>query len=75
MVNFAAQTAENMPLMLSAKDVQKLGFSRPRAYEFLNREDMPVVVVGGRKYLHRDLFLGWLEQQAIGNKGADDEQN
>ena len=73
MMNFTARTTENIPLMLSAKDVQKLGFSRPRAYQFLNRDDMPVVVVGGRKYLHRDLFLGWLEQQATSNKEAEDE--
>ena len=37
------------PLMLSAKDIQKLGFSRALAYRFLNRADMPVVIVGGRK--------------------------
>lgn len=52
------------PLMLSAKDIQKLGFSRALAYRFLNRADMPVVIVGGRKYLHRDMFLAWLAQQA-----------
>ena len=55
---------ENRSAVLDAKDIQAMGFSRPMAYQLLNREDMPVVKIGRRKYLHRDLFERWLEEQA-----------
>ena len=41
-----------------------MGFSRPMAYQLLNRNDVPVVVIGGRKFVHAKLFDEWLEQQA-----------
>ena len=56
--------------VLSATDIQKMGFCRSMAYQLLNREDLPVVVIGGRKFMHRDLFLKWLEEQAKTPKGA-----
>ncbi len=50
--------------LLSAKDLQEMGFSRSTAYNLLNRADLPVVRIGGRKYLHAGLFDRWLENQA-----------
>lgn len=50
-----------------------MGFSRANAYKFLNREDLPVVRIGGRKYLHADLFKKWLASQAISSKETDHE--
>lgn len=60
---------DSYPIMLSAKHAQALsGFSRSMIYRMLNRKDMPVACIGGRKFLHRDLFMRWLEEQA--KKGA-----
>lgn len=56
--------------VLSASDIQKMGFCRSMAYHLLNRSDMPVVVIGGRKFLHRQLFEDWLRAQASGAKEA-----
>ena len=50
--------------MLSAHDLVHMGFTRSMAYQLLNRTDMPVVQIGTRKFMHRELFLDWLQQQA-----------
>ena len=60
--------AREIPLAMSAKDIQALGFSRPLAYRFLNMADLPVIEIGGRKFMHRDLFFDWLAEQATGKK-------
>lgn len=55
---------EELPLVMSAKDIQVLGFSRSLAYGLLNRADVPVIVIGGRKFVQRDRFFEWLDKQA-----------
>lgn len=57
-------------VLLSARDLQKMGLSRAMAYKFLNRDDMPVIVIAGRKFMHRDMFLDWLKGQTNTAKGA-----
>lgn len=55
---------DNIPLMMSAKHIQQLGFSRAAAYRMLNMSDMPVVRIGNRIYMHRDMFLEHLKKEA-----------
>ena len=52
-----------IPLVMDAKDLQNLGFSRSMVYNILNQSDFPVIVIGGRKLVHRDRFFEWLDQQ------------
>ena len=53
--------------LLSANDlISDWHFSRPMAYQLLNRKDMPVVCIGRRRFMHAALFREWLEQQAKG---------
>ena len=52
--------------LLSAKDLQTMGVGRGMAYSLLSRSDMPVVIIGGRKFMHKDLFMKWLERKAGG---------
>ncbi len=54
---------ENFPLLLSAKDAQKIGISRAAYYRLTHRADVPVVVIGERRYIHRDLFFEWLKEE------------
>ena len=55
---------ENLPMMLSANDIQTMGFTRTMAYNILNREDVPVVKIGRRKFIQRDKFLiGWASER------------
>ena len=55
--------------LLSAGDLQEmLGLSRSKVYEMLNRSDMPVVTIGGRKFMHKELFMQWLARQAAGRE-------
>lgn len=57
--------------LLDQKDLGLLyGFSRPMRYALLNRPDLPVIQIGGRKFMHRQLFDEWLRAQASGAKGA-----
>ena len=55
---------KNFPELLSAKDAEKMGLSRPMVYKLLSRKDVPVIQIGRRKFFHRDKFLQWLDDQA-----------
>ena len=51
-------------VLLTAEDIQKMGFSRTTTYQLLNRSDLPVVRIGHRKFMHAELFDEWLRKQA-----------
>ena len=51
------------PEMMTAEDLQNFGFTRSMAYAFLNREDVPVIRIGKRKFIRREKFYEWLEKQ------------
>ena len=54
--------------LLNAGDLQHLyGFSRPMAYQLLNRADLPTVRFGKRVFMHKELFRQWLMKQASNN--------
>ena len=46
-----------------ANDIQTMGFTRTMAYNILNREDVPVVKIGSRKFIQRDKFFDWLDSK------------
>ena len=46
-----------------ANDIQTMGFTRTMAYNILNREDVPVVKIGSRKFIQRDKFFDWLDSR------------
>lgn len=53
-----------LPELLSAKHLQKnYGTSRSMAYQLLNRSDLPVVVIGKRRFMSRIGFDAWITQQ------------
>lgn len=60
---------ENLPMMIClqskhpANDIQSMGFTRTMAYNILNREDVPVVKIGSRKFIQEDKFFGWLDNR------------
>lgn len=51
------------PEILSAKDLQEMGFSRSMSYTLFNREDIPVIHIGKRKFIRREKFMEWLAEQ------------
>lgn len=53
----------NTPEILSAKDLQDMGFSRSMSYALFNRDDVPVIHIGKRKFIRREKFLEWLAEQ------------
>ena len=54
---------ETLPMMLSANDIQTMGFTRTMAYNVLDRDDVPVVKIGSRKFIQRDKFFDWLDSR------------
>lgn len=58
----------DIPELLDARTLQSLfGFSRSMVYALLNRRDLPVVVIGRRRFMHKSLFESWLAEQASSN--------
>ena len=51
------------PEMLTAADLQEMGFTRSMAYAFFKRGDVPVIQIGKRKFIRRENFYEWLEAQ------------
>lgn len=64
----------NTPEILSAKDLQDMGFSRSMAYALFNRADVPVIHIGKRKFIRREKFLEWLAEQEKANKEESDRR-
>ena len=56
------------PEILSAKDLQDMGFSRSMSYALFNRADVPVIHIGKRKLIRREKFLEWLAEQERSNE-------
>ena len=56
------------PEILSAKDLQDMGFSRSMSYALFNREDIPVIHIGKRKFIRRERFMEWLAEQERSDK-------
>ena len=54
--------------ILSAKDLQDMGFSRSMSYALFNRTDVPVIHIGKRKFVRREKFLDWLAEQERRNE-------
>ena len=54
---------ETLPMLLSANDIQTMGFTRTMAYNILDRDDVPVVKIGSRKFIQRDKFFDWLDSK------------
>ena len=50
----------NTPEILSAKDLQDMGFSRSMSYALFNRTDIPVIRIGKRKFIRREKLLEWI---------------
>lgn len=58
-----SERKNDYPEMMTAEDLQNFGFTRSMAYAFLNRKDVPVIRVGKRKFIRREKFYEWLEEQ------------
>ena len=47
--------------LLTAYDLQRLGFTRSRAYSILQSEDIRTIRIGHRLFLSRDELNRWLD--------------
>ena len=59
-----ASERADYPQLMAARDITNLGLSRAMAYQLLNRDDLPVVVIGTRRFMNRDRFFEWMDRQA-----------
>ncbi len=53
------------PMMLTANDLQAMGFRRAMVYKILNSADVPVVKIESRKFIQRDKFFKWLDSKEV----------
>ena len=58
---------ENLPMMLSANELQAMGFTRTMVYKILNSEEVPIVKIGSRKFIQKDKFFKWLDSKESNN--------
>ena len=58
-----SERKNEFPEMMTAEDLQNFGFTRSMAYAFLNREDVPVIKIGKRKFIRKEKFYEWIEAQ------------
>ena len=58
-----SEDLKHTPEILSEKDLQEMGFSRSMSYALFNREDIPVIRIGKRKFIRREKFMEWLADQ------------
>ena len=52
-----------LPMILSAKELQTMGFSRSMAYRLLQGDLIPVVTIGKRRFIRHTTLMEWLAQQ------------
>ena len=57
-----SEDLKHTPEILSAKDLQEMEFSRSMSYALFNREDIPVIRIGKRKFIRRERFMEWLAE-------------
>ena len=53
---------ESFPMLLGAKDAARLGISKSMYYRLTHMVDLPTIMIGSRRYLHRDRFFEWMDQ-------------
>ena len=53
----------NLPMVLSAKELQAMGFTRSMAYRLLQGDLVPVVTIGKRKFIRHTTLMEWLAKQ------------
>lgn len=63
-----SEDLKHTPEILSAKDLQEMGFSRSMSYALFNKVDVPVIRIGKRKFIRREKFLDWLTEQERSNE-------
>lgn len=63
-----SEDLKHTPEILSAKDLQDMGFSSSMSYALFNRDDVPVIHIGKRKFIRREKFLDWLAEQERRNE-------
>lgn len=64
-----SERKNEFPEMMTAEDLQNFGFTRSMSYAFLNREDVPVIKIGKRKFIRKEKFYEWLgEPERNGDK-------
>lgn len=66
---------ENLPMMLSANDIQAMGFTRTMVYKILSSDEVPVVKIGSRKFVQRDKFFAWLDSKEKSELDDNDRRN
>ena len=52
-----------LTMIMSAKDLQAMGFSRSMAYRLLQGDLIQVVTIGNRRFIRHTTLMEWLAKQ------------
>lgn len=55
---------DDIPYMVSARHMQRMGLSRNAVYAMFNRSDFPAIQYGNRRYIRKDRLMDWLDRHA-----------
>ena len=61
----------DLPLLLRRKHlIREFGFSDSLYYTLLQNDELPTITLNGRKYVHRDKFLEFINATRDSTKGG-----
>ena len=63
-----SEPLDSFSYLISANDCYELGLSKYQFNQILNDPTAPVVKVGNKRYLKRDEFMKWLDDNPANNK-------
>ena len=56
----------DLPLYLNAKDISRLlGISQTNVYYLFRSDGFPIIIIGKRRLVKREVLLAWLESGAV----------
>ncbi len=56
----------DLPLYLNAKDISRLlGISQTNVYYLFRSDGFPIIIIGKRRLVKREVLLAWLESKSV----------
>lgn len=67
------RSVDELPALVSPKDMEQLGFSRPVVYRLFQTPGFPGIRIGRRRVVRKEKLVEWLDAGAeqVGETGGD----
>lgn len=67
----AVKSVEDLPAIVSPKDIEQLGFSRAVVYRMFQAPGFPGARIGRRRVVRKEKLVEWLDAGAEQGAGGD----